>query len=101
MRRLVVILAYFTALWGAAYSFIAWFPCFPVSAFWTLAPDSHCYGYGAQSAGPFIATYLSHTGINMALDVLVLVIPLSILLKESMDWMAKLRLLGLVALGSV
>lgn len=38
--RLSLYTLIFTAIWGAVYSFMAWFPCFPVYHVWIQDPVS-------------------------------------------------------------
>ncbi|OTA99593.1 hypothetical protein M426DRAFT_44834, partial [Hypoxylon sp. CI-4A] len=100
VRRLLIFLIVFTALWGFAYSFLAWAPCLPVHDFWDInGGGSTCFAYGSQYARPFIATFESHAAINMALDTLVLIIPLPLFFKEGTNWCTRLRLVGLLSMG--
>lgn len=99
--RLTLITAVFTALWGFAYSFIAWVPCLPVKSFWEAPPDAKCYGYGSPISSQFVGTYESHTAINMILDFIVLIIPLPLLFKTSANFQQRMRILGLLVMGSV
>lgn len=101
MWRFTFIVVVFTALWGVAYSFIAWVPCFPVRGFWGAATGATCYGYGSPVASQFVGTYESHTAINMILDFLVLLIPLPLLVREGSTLKQKLRILGLLIMGSM
>lgn len=101
MWRFTLVTAVFTALWGFAYSFIAWVPCLPVRSFWEAPPDAVCYGYGSSIPTQFVGTYESHTAINMILDFIVLAIPLPLLFKEGATFKDRIRVLGLLAAGSV
>ncbi|KAK6206560.1 hypothetical protein LQW54_007630 [Pestalotiopsis sp. IQ-011] len=101
MWRFTFVVVVFTALWGVAYSFIAWVPCFPVQGFWGAATGATCYGYGSPVASQFVGTYESHTAINMILDFLVLLIPLPLLVREGSTLKQKLRILGLLIMGSI
>ncbi|KAI0105371.1 hypothetical protein F4776DRAFT_475831 [Hypoxylon sp. NC0597] len=98
VRRLLIGLIVFTALWGVAYSFLAWAPCIPVQDFWNNGGPT-CYGYGSQYAGPFVATFESHAAINMALDTLVLIIPLPLFFKDGTTTCTRVRLVGLLSMG--
>ncbi|KAH6659913.1 hypothetical protein BKA67DRAFT_641088 [Truncatella angustata] len=93
--------AIFTAVWGLAYSFIAWVPCFPVRSFWEAPADAKCYGYGSSIPSQFVGTYESHTAINMILDFIVLIIPLPLLWKEGTNLKQRMRVLGLLIMGSL
>ncbi|KAI1866132.1 uncharacterized protein JN550_007821 [Neoarthrinium moseri] len=93
--------AIFTAMWGFAYSFIAWVPCLPVNHFWEAPPNARCYGYGSPIPEQFVGTYESHTAINMVLDFIVLIIPLPLLFKEGTGLKQRMRILGLLFMGSL
>jgi hypothetical protein len=101
MYKLTYCLVIFTALWGFAYAFIAWVPCMPVNSFWLVPEDRKCWGYGSSIPDQFVATYESHTAINMVLDVIVLFIPLPILFKDTTAMKQKWRILGLLIMGSL
>ncbi|KAH7018243.1 uncharacterized protein B0I36DRAFT_388492 [Microdochium trichocladiopsis] len=101
-HRAAQCLIVFTALWSVAYCFLAWFPCSPVRKIWLGdAVPGRCYGYGAPEPGPFVATYISHGAINVALDVLTLLVPLPLLRKASSTRADRLRVAGLLAMGLV
>ncbi|KAK0369444.1 hypothetical protein CLIM01_13202 [Colletotrichum limetticola] len=75
--RLTMIVAIVTAMWGLAYSTIAWFPCDPVSSQWKLTqPATARWGFGSSDLGIYRRTYVSHVATNMVLDVLVCGLPL-------------------------
>ncbi|KAI1100041.1 hypothetical protein F4804DRAFT_336665 [Jackrogersella minutella] len=99
VHRLLIVLIVFTALWGIAYSFLAWVPCFPVHDFWDNGGGPNCYAYGSQYAGPFIATFQSHAAINMVLDTIVLIIPLPLFFKDGATTCSRIRLVGLLSMG--
>ncbi|KAH8675387.1 hypothetical protein BX600DRAFT_452545 [Xylariales sp. PMI_506] len=101
MFRVTQTTALFVILWGFAYSFIAWVPCLPVDSFWLAPPNARCYGYGSSISTQFVGTYESHTAVNMVLDFIVLIIPLPILFKESTSLKQRLRVLGLLIMGSL
>ncbi|KAK6065229.1 hypothetical protein SCUP234_12676 [Seiridium cupressi] len=101
MWRITVMVAVFTALWGFAYSFIAWVPCIPVKSFWENPPNAICYGYGSPKSAEFAATYESHTAINMILDLTVLAIPLPLLFRDGTAFKQRMRILGLLFMGSM
>lgn len=99
MKRLLISLIIFTALWGIAYSFLAWVPCVPVQDMWNGRGGDNCYGYGSHYAKPFVATFESHAAINMVLDTLVLIIPLPLFFKENTTNSGRLRLVALLSMG--
>ena len=103
-RKLSVGLIVFDVLWGAAYTFIAWFPCFPVSAFWNgarAAPGVVCYGFGtAQSdVQAWTNTYYSHGVVNTILDLLVLLLPVPLLLRRDAPRRTRAGIATLLAVG--
>ncbi|KAK6865894.1 hypothetical protein PG995_002422 [Apiospora arundinis] len=101
MHRACLATLLLTALWGVVYSFISWFPCFPVNHVWELKPDAKCYGYGSSRPSEFSATYESHTAINMILDVIVLIIPMPLLFKEGTGFAQRLRITALLCMGTI
>ncbi|KAI0844263.1 hypothetical protein F5Y00DRAFT_249097 [Daldinia vernicosa] len=98
IRRFLIALVVFTALWGFSYSFLAWVPCVPVHDFWAGGGPT-CYGYGSQYPRSFAATFESHAAVNMVLDIIVLIIPLQLLLKEGSTANARVRLAALLSMG--
>lgn len=99
MYRLCVGLLVFTALWGAAYTFMAWFPCFPVKHLWLAPPGAKCYAFGSPDSQMFTATYESHTGVNMVLDVLVLAAPVPLYFDKHTPQKTRRGLLALLFMG--
>ncbi|KAK8080085.1 hypothetical protein PG997_007903 [Apiospora hydei] len=100
MHKVVIGLIVFTSLWGLVYGVMSWVPCVPVSDYWmTDAPDKHCYGFGAHHPKAFLATFESHTAINMLLDITLLIIPGFLLWREGGTRAGQLRLLALLTMG--
>ncbi|KAK7982073.1 hypothetical protein PG996_009764 [Apiospora saccharicola] len=100
MHQVVLGLIAFTGLWGVVYGVMSWVPCVPVSDYWKMtAPDKNCYGFGAHHPKAFLATFESHTAINMLLDVILLIIPGFLLWKEGGTRAGQLRLLALLTMG--
>lgn len=93
---------FITSLWGLAFSFISWFPAFPVSAFWDLTNQTAIrYGVASLTADEFTGTLIALNATNMALDMVMLGIPVPYYLRSSLAWKSRLSLLGLFILGSV
>lgn len=91
-----------TALWGIIFSFVCWFPVFPVNAFWDLTIVTTVrYGIGSLDPTSFTSTYVALTATNMVLDLLILSLPVPYYLKSSLSWKSRSSLLGLFLLGSV
>jgi hypothetical protein len=99
-RRFTICIAVLIGLWGAAFTFMGWFPCFPVDEYWNVLRDSGtCYGYGSSYATSFVATYEFHSGLNMIFDVIVLAIPIPIYFTKDTSRRTRLGLIGLFITG--
>ena len=97
--RITQLLLVLVCLWGFAYSFLSWGCCLPSpSAFWNLTYKG-CYGFASPIAANAIATIESHASVNMALDVVVLTMPVPMLFKKDTPFKTKMGLLVLLAMG--
>lgn len=94
-------LVVFTALWGLAYGFLAWFPSIPIDAYWHPLEPAARYGYGTPDATVFVAIYASHTATNMMLDVLVLAVAAPLFFESRIRKHSYWGLAGLFSLGVV
>lgn len=102
MRTAIYTLFAFCLVWGLISSFMAWFPCFPVAAYWDWTIEgATCYAFGSKQEGPFVTTYVSHSAFNMVLDFAVLVLPAPIIFRRAMTRREKFAALGLGAMGSL
>jgi len=102
--RFTIGVTVFTALWGLSYSYLAWVPCQRPSTYWSLALDETCYGFGSMRVSQLVSTYESHTAINMALDFVLLAIPLRLFWSSptgTTTRIQRLRLLGIFSLGGI
>ncbi|RDW67060.1 hypothetical protein BP5796_09809 [Coleophoma crateriformis] len=101
-RQFTIFMAVVIALWGIAFSFMAWFPCFPVSGYWSFLTESAtCYGFGSKYAAGFTMIYECHAGLNMAFDVIVLVIPIPLYFEKSATPRVRMGLIGMFLLGTI
>lgn len=96
----------FIALWGVAYSIIAWVPCVPVSDYWTFIYDKgatpvRCYGYGSHYVKTFTATYESHAAINMVLDLVVMALPIPLYFEAGAPGRTKMGLVAVLTMGAM
>ncbi|KAK0372418.1 hypothetical protein CPAR01_12437 [Colletotrichum paranaense] len=99
-RIVTIIVIYITALWGVAYSFIAWIPCLPVSAFWDLSSTTDTrWAFGSRDPIIFAKSFESHVGMNVALDLIVFAIPIPLFLEAGTRTKSRLGLLGLFTMG--
>lgn len=102
LRYACIGLMVLSSMWGFAYSFLAFFPCFPVKAYWDWSiEDATCYGYGVKEKHPFVEVFVSHAAINVLLDVAILVVPVPILLQRAMSKKEKWSVFGLASMGIV
>ncbi|KAL6710174.1 hypothetical protein ACN47E_009965 [Coniothyrium glycines] len=91
-------------LWGVAFSFMAWFPCFPVSGFWNrqqASPPAKCYAFGYANVNEAKITILVFAGTNMLLDIAIFLVPLTEYLRKDLRRKQVLAMTGLFALGSI
>lgn len=102
IRLSCVFLIVTIGLWGAAFSFMAWVPCFPVSAYWDVTPDAppsgSCYGFGLTLER---TTFVAHTSLNMVFDILVLAIPIPLYFDRTLPSRTRMGMLVLLMLGCV
>jgi hypothetical protein len=90
------------ATWTVVTCFMAWFPCFPVAGYWDWdLKGRKCYAYGSPFVDQHYATFLSHSIVNMFLDILILSIPMPLLFRASTAHRTKLGLSGLLVIGVV
>ncbi|KAI1212119.1 uncharacterized protein F4807DRAFT_417604 [Annulohypoxylon truncatum] len=101
LRTICIIMLVIVGLWGTVYSAIAWVPCVPVSGYWKLGMEAKCYGFGSRNANEFYKSYLSHTAVNMVLDMIVFTIPIPLYFQRDTIRRTKLGLVGVVSTGAV
>ncbi|KAK1594604.1 uncharacterized protein LY79DRAFT_133118 [Colletotrichum navitas] len=91
---MVVVLA-----WGIGFTFMAWFPCFPPYHFYTLGSESSCYGYGSTNPVEIYNVVVASNGTNMALDLLILIVPIPLLFSKKTISRTRKGLFGLFFIG--
>ncbi|KAF2728883.1 hypothetical protein EJ04DRAFT_448401 [Polyplosphaeria fusca] len=103
MHRLCIAEMIIISLWGCAYAFMAWIPCFPVRAYWNRAtmPSATCYGYGFNDFDSFVATFTSHASLNMLFDILVFLTPMVLFRKPGLQKKNLFGLAGIFAFGAI
>lgn len=94
-------MAVFVALWGLSYSIIAWFPCSPVSAYWSLDPEANCWGFASQNPTTFHITFETHSALNMVLDLIILSIPVGLYFESGIQKKTIWGLSGMLFLGAM
>lgn len=102
-RNVCMVLLGLVVMWGLAFSFMAWFPCFPVSGFWnrTLQPPAKCYGFGYRTVPEVKITILGFAGTNMAFDIAIFIVPLTEYWRKDLGKKQALAMTGLFTLGFV
>ncbi|KAK8070425.1 hypothetical protein PG997_010628 [Apiospora hydei] len=101
MRTACIVVMVITALWGAAYTFMAVVPCFPIQKYWTLTLPGKCYGFGSLNPPVFYAMYASSAAMNMTLDLVVLALPVPFYFDKNTPVKSKLGLVGLFCMGII
>ncbi|KAH7025128.1 uncharacterized protein B0I36DRAFT_250640 [Microdochium trichocladiopsis] len=100
MYKLCIGTAVVTALWGIAFSILAWMPCHPVRDYWDVLSPNQCFGFGSKIPDAVMATYAAHTATNMVLDIIIIGIPCVLFFSPGSDRAQKTRLLVLLVMGS-
>jgi hypothetical protein len=101
LRQITIILLGLVTIWGLGFSFLAWFPCIPVSGMWDRASDSKCYGFGDRVLSEVRVTLLVFAGTNMFFDVVIFAIPLTEYFRPGLRRKQILAMTGLFFLGSM
>jgi hypothetical protein len=101
MRWVCITLITVISLWGLAFVFMAWFPCFPVREVWHRSADAKCYGYGFSNKAEFVAIYKAHSASNMVLDVCVFLTPMIIFRSPKLKKKSMLALAGVFTFGGM
>lgn len=102
-HKVCIVLLIIITLWGGAFSFMSWFPCFPVDGFWNRmqTPAPKCYGFGYKSISGAKAIILAFAGTNMFFDIAIFLIPLTEYFRPGLKRKQILAMTGLFALGSM
>ncbi|KAH8681765.1 hypothetical protein BX600DRAFT_31080 [Xylariales sp. PMI_506] len=99
--RMSIVVIVLVALWGTSFSILAFFPCWPVSDFWYSPTDAKCWGYGAWDTKDLVATFYSHTTLNMIFDMAILAIPFHLYFRKEMTFKMRMGLLTLLLMGAL
>lgn len=102
-RTTTILLLALVILWGCAFAFMAWVPCFPVSGFWDKqrVPPAKCYGFGYRTLDEAKNTLFAFSGSNMIFDLAIFLLPLTEFFRPGLNRKQVLAMTGLFAFGSV
>ncbi|KAF3003687.1 hypothetical protein E8E13_008735 [Curvularia kusanoi] len=101
LRYITLILLGTVAAWGIAFSFLAWFPCIPVSGFWDRKAGDVCYGFGYRTPDEARATLLVFASTNMFFDITIFLIPLTEFFRPGLRRKQVMAMAGLFTMGSI
>ncbi len=95
--KICVFLIIIISLWGFAFSFMAWVPCFPIHKYWDymMRIPGKCYGFGISTDR---TTFVIYTSINMVLDLTVFAIPIT-LFQRDLSLKSRVGMVILVLMG--
>ncbi|KAJ4367768.1 hypothetical protein N0V86_009890 [Didymella sp. IMI 355093] len=100
-RHITIILTVLVTLWGTAFQFMAWFPCFPIRGFWDkqMDPPAKCYAFGYRTTTEAKSTLFAFAGSNMCLDLMIFMVPLTEYFRPNLKRKQAMALTGLFAVG--
>jgi len=101
VRMLCIGMLAFTGVWGFFFSFIAWFPCFPVRGAYDISVKARCYGFLSRRPTEFTLTMETHAISNMLLDIIILIIPMVLFRKPGLKSRQIWGMIGVFFLGAV
>lgn len=105
LRITISILIIIVSLWGAVWSFLAWFPASPISADWDFDNTTATrWGYGSMEVDAFVATFISHAATNMVLDIVVISLPIlfkALWSTAGVQQQSRAAMMGLFCLGGL
>ncbi|KAJ8118369.1 hypothetical protein OPT61_g647 [Boeremia exigua] len=101
LRYITLALLVAVASWGIAFSFLAWFPCLPVSGLWNRTANSKCYGFGYRTREEATLTLILFAATNMFFDIVIFLIPLTEYFRPGLRKKQILAMTGLFTMGSV
>lgn len=100
-RRATIAMISFTSLWGLAFTLLALFPCKPVSKYWNFLQPGTCVAWGAKDPEEFFWLWALHSASNMALDLVVYLLPIPFLSMLRLEAKSKFGIISLFAVGGM
>ncbi|KAH3917075.1 hypothetical protein HBI56_122630 [Parastagonospora nodorum] len=101
MRWVCITLIAIVSLWGLAFMFVGWFPCFPIRGAWQRNIGAKCYGFGLGNVNEFIMIFKIHSSSNMVLDVLVFLTPMVIFRTPTLKIKNLVAMAGVFTCGAI
>ncbi len=100
-RQIIIILLGVIILWGTAFTFMAWVPCFPISGFWNRLsnPPPKCYGFGYRTINESKYFVVAFAASNMTFDIAIFLIPLSEYFRPGLRRKEVVAMTGLFTMG--
>ncbi|KAI0390073.1 hypothetical protein F5Y17DRAFT_462125 [Xylariaceae sp. FL0594] len=98
-RRVCWLFIVICSMWGFAFSIIALVPCVPLVGFWDMSARASCYGFGSRVPDDLAATYAAHVTTNVALDLIILAIPIPLFFKTFKQKKQRVGFTFMVLLG--
>lgn len=78
-------------LWGISQTLIAGLFCVPLSSFWDLSVKGKCINV--------LAWWYSNSAVNIATDLVIFILPLTLLHTLPLKWGQKIILMGVFGVG--
>ena len=100
-RVVILIVLVIVIVCGIAFSFMAWFPCFPIRGFWdkTMSPSAECYTFGYRTTVKAKPTLLTFAVSKLFLGIVVFLIPPTEYFRFSLKRKQVLAMTSLFAVG--
>ena len=88
------------SVWGLVYSIPTWVPCYPVASMWDFTVRSrHCWGYFSFDPAQALGFYISHSVTTTLLDLVVMALPATLVLRRNTQKKTRIALMCLFVLG--
>jgi hypothetical protein len=100
-RKLTWAMLAIVSLWGVAYICLALFSCSPIEKNWNYTMPGHCVGWGTKDPEHFFPSWVAHNATNLALDILILCLPVPFFRQLTMHGKTRLGLVSLFIMGAM
>jgi len=100
-RTLIWTMIVLVSCWSLSFFLFALFSCNPVKKNWEFTLPGKCVGWGSKAPDVLFATFAAHGASNMALDILVFILPMPFLKGLRMNGRTRLGLITLFTVGAM